>query len=133
MGVLGRLKTEGKIRHSGLSAVGVEQIERARLSVEIATVQNEYNLGTRKHEDVVDYCTEHSIDFIPFYPLKIGQLAESADVKEIAAREGVAQTGDRFSVVTQQIPGNYRNTRDDLNRPPRSKCDGCLQRSSLEE
>jgi pyridoxine 4-dehydrogenase len=64
MGALARLQSEGKIRHIGLSAVSVDQIERARAAVEIATVQNEYNLGTRTHEHVVDYCTAHGIAFI---------------------------------------------------------------------
>ncbi|WP_263377600.1 aldo/keto reductase [Granulicella paludicola] len=104
MGVLGRVQAEGKIRHIGLSAVGVEQIERARSSVEIATVQNEYNLGTRKHEDVVDYCTAHNIGFIPFYPLKIGQRAESEQLKAIAAREGVAQTGIALAWLLTRSP-----------------------------
>jgi pyridoxine 4-dehydrogenase len=66
MGVLGKLQAQGKIRHVGLSAVNVEQIERARSAAEITTVQNEYNLGTRAHEDVVNYCTAHNIGFIPF-------------------------------------------------------------------
>jgi pyridoxine 4-dehydrogenase len=41
MGVLGKLQAQGKIRHVGLSAVNVEQIERARSAAEITTVQNE--------------------------------------------------------------------------------------------
>ena len=60
-------RRRGKIRHIGLSAVNVDQIKRARSTVEIETVQNEYNLGTRKHKDVVEYCEEYGIAFIPFY------------------------------------------------------------------
>src|SRR5882757_8629150 len=89
MGVLARLRDEGKIRHIGLSEVGVDEIERARSEVEVATVQNLYNLAQRKRDDVVDYCARHGIGFIPFYPLKIGDLAESEEVKSLAAREQV--------------------------------------------
>lgn len=89
MGVLKRLRDEGKIRHIGLSEVGVDEIERARSEVEIATVQNLYNLAQRKRDDVVDYCGRHGIGFIPFYPLKIGNLEESEDVKSLAVRENV--------------------------------------------
>ena len=89
MGVLARLRDEGKIRHIGLSEVGIDEIERARSEVEIATVQNLYNLSQRKRDDVVDYCGRHGIGFIPFYPLKIGDLAESEEVKLLAARENV--------------------------------------------
>jgi pyridoxine 4-dehydrogenase len=93
MGVLGKLQAQGKIRHVGLSAVNVEQIERARSAAEITTVQNEYNLGTRAHEDVVNYCTAHNIGFIPFYPLKVGKLAESEELKAMARREGITPSG----------------------------------------
>ena len=89
MGVLAQLREEGKIRYIGLSEVDVDHIERARSVVEIATVQNLYNLAQRKHDDVVDYCARHGIGFIPFYPLKIGDLADSEALKSLAAREKV--------------------------------------------
>ena len=87
MGVLARLQDEGKIRHVGLSAVNVEQIARARTVIDIATVQNEYNLASRKHEDVLSYCEQHAIGFIPFYPQQIGKLAEAETLRAIAVRE----------------------------------------------
>ena len=87
MGVLARLRDEGKIRHVGLSAVSVEQIERARTVIDIASVQNEYNLASRQHEDVLTFCERHTIGFIPFYPQQIGKLAEAETLKAIAARE----------------------------------------------
>ncbi len=89
MGVLVRLREEGKIRHVGLSKVDVDQIERARTVIEIATVQNEYNLANRKDEAVLDVCESRGIGFIPFYPLRIGKLAESEVLKAMAMREGV--------------------------------------------
>jgi pyridoxine 4-dehydrogenase len=45
--------------------VSVEQVERARQVVSIAAVQNHYNLSERTHEDVVDYCAENGIVFVP--------------------------------------------------------------------
>ncbi|HEY1537459.1 MAG TPA: aldo/keto reductase [Polyangiaceae bacterium] len=89
MGVLTRLRDEGKIRHVGLSEVSVDQIARARSVIPIATVQNEYNLANRRHEDVLDFCEGHRIGFIPFYPQKVGALAESDALKSIATRERV--------------------------------------------
>jgi pyridoxine 4-dehydrogenase len=87
MGVLTRFREEGKIRHIGLSEVGVDQIKLARSVTAIATVQNLYNLAQRKHDDVVDYCGCHGIGFIPFYPLKIGDLADAEVMKSMALRE----------------------------------------------
>src|SRR5262245_48952426 len=53
------LRDEGLIRHVALSDVTIPQIERARQTVPIAAVQNEYNLLERKHDAVVDYCAMH--------------------------------------------------------------------------
>lgn len=89
MGVLTQLRNEGKIRHIGLSEVSVDQIARARTVVEIATVQNEYNLASRRHEDVLDFCESQGIGFIPFYPQRIGKTDESEILRSIARREGV--------------------------------------------
>ena len=63
-------RDSGKIRHVGLSEVGVEQIERAREIVPIAAVQDQYNLSERRWEDVVDHCAREGIVFVPFFPLR---------------------------------------------------------------
>lgn len=104
MGVLARLREEGKIRYIGLSEVDVDHIERARSVVEIATVQNLYNLAQRTHDDVVDYCARHGIGFIPFYPLKIGDLADSEALKSLAAREKVTPALIALSWLFQRSP-----------------------------
>jgi pyridoxine 4-dehydrogenase len=67
---------QGKIRHIGLSEVGVDAIERARRVVPIVSVQNRYNLVDREWEDVVDYCEREGIAFIPWYPLQAGDVAK---------------------------------------------------------
>jgi pyridoxine 4-dehydrogenase len=72
----------GRIRHVGISEVSVEQLESARRVVPIAAVQNHYNLTERRHEDVLDYCTEQGIPFVPYFPLRsveVPALHEIAD------------------------------------------------------
>jgi pyridoxine 4-dehydrogenase len=72
----------GKIRHVGISEVGIDQIDRARKVVPITAVQNHYNLSERRHEEVVDYCAGEGIVFVPFFPLggdggrPLGEIAE---------------------------------------------------------
>jgi aryl-alcohol dehydrogenase-like predicted oxidoreductase len=61
---------EGKIRRVGVSEVGIEEIERARQIVPIASVQNHYNLSERRYDEVVDYCAEQQMLFVPFFPLR---------------------------------------------------------------
>ena len=76
VGALADMKREGKIRHVGLSNVSVAQLEEARRIVDIATVQNRYNLADRVHEPVLEACERTGIGFIPWYPLATGDLAK---------------------------------------------------------
>src|SRR5919206_1336458 len=82
LGALAECRDRGKIRHVGLSQVGIDEIERGRRVVPIAAVQNEYNLSERRYDEVVDYCAGEGIVFVPFYPLRgdggraLGEIAE---------------------------------------------------------
>jgi len=75
-------KDEGKVRHVGVSNVSVDQLETAREVVEIATVQNQYNIGDREHEEVLEYCEDHDIGFIPWAPLGSGELGGLGEVAD---------------------------------------------------
>jgi pyridoxine 4-dehydrogenase len=50
--------------------VTVDDIEAASKMFEVATVQNRYNLVDRGSEDVLNYCEEHRIGFIPAKPAR---------------------------------------------------------------
>ena len=90
-GALAELREEGKVRHVGLSEVGIEEIRQARKIVPIATVQNRYSLVDRSYEDVLDFCELEGIGFIPWFPLATGDLARpGGPLDDIAARRGVA-------------------------------------------
>ena len=112
VGTLRDLRGEGKIRHLGLSNVSVAQLEEARGIVEVASVQNEYNLGNRESEDVLEACEAAGIAFLPWYPLDAGELARpGGPVDAVAAAHGAtpAQVALawllRRSPVTIPIPG----------------------------
>jgi pyridoxine 4-dehydrogenase len=77
LGAVSKLQKAGKIRHIGLSEVKVSEIEQARKVVEIVSVQNKYNLGDRAHEDVLEYCEQNGIAFIPWFPVAAGELARA--------------------------------------------------------
>lgn len=92
LGAIVDLQKEGKIRHVGLSNVSVAQLDQARSMTDIVTVQNRFNLGDRKHADVLDACTRQGIGFIPWYPLASGDLARGdGPLKEIAAEHDATQ------------------------------------------
>jgi pyridoxine 4-dehydrogenase len=84
---LALLREEGKIRHVGLSNVGVRELEIAIDIVPIASVQNRYNLSDRSSEAVLQACEREEVGFIPWYPLAKGRLARpGGPLDEIAAR-----------------------------------------------
>jgi pyridoxine 4-dehydrogenase len=90
LGVIAQLQQQGKIRHVGLSEVKPAEIDRARQVVKIVSVQNLYNLGDRKHEDVLEYCEKEGLAFIPWYPVAAGKLARPGGTLDaIAKRHGV--------------------------------------------
>ncbi len=89
IGELEALQDEGKIAHIGLSEVSVEQLQAAERVAPIASVQNLYNLTNRKAEPLLEYCEEHGIGFIPWFPLATGKLSEpGGPAAAIAQRTG---------------------------------------------
>jgi pyridoxine 4-dehydrogenase len=84
---LAELRDEGKIRHVGLSNVGVRELVMALDIVPIVSVQNRYNLTDRSSEAVIETCEREGIAFIPWFPLATGKLASpGGDLDEIASR-----------------------------------------------
>ena len=86
LGAIKRMQKQGKIRHIGLSEVKPHEIDQARKVVDIVSVQNQYNIGDRQHEDVVDYCTQNKIAFIPWFPVAAGKLAQPGGKLDAAAK-----------------------------------------------
>ncbi len=76
----------GKIKYVGLSEVDIKDIEAARKVLPIVSVQNLYNLGNRKWEEVVDYTEKEGIAFIPWYPLASGPHKLQTNIGELAAK-----------------------------------------------
>ena len=109
---IAEMQREGLIAHVGLSEVKVEEIEAARRHFTVATVQNLYNLVNRQSEDVLTFCEQEAIGFIPWFPLAAGNLARPGGVLDtIAARLKVTPAAVALAWVLQRskvmlpIPG----------------------------
>jgi pyridoxine 4-dehydrogenase len=102
LGAIAEHRDAGKIREIGISAVTVEQIEAAREVVPIAAVQNHYNVGERGHDDVVDYCEENGILFVPYYPVK-GDAPPG--LAEIAKRHDASPEQIALAWLLHRSPG----------------------------
>jgi hypothetical protein len=108
---LAELKDEGFVRHVGLSNVSVDQLETARDHVEVATVQNRYNVAHRADDDVLAACEAYGIGFVPWYPLAAGDIDGVDGIREIAAAHDATPPQIALawllarSEVTLPIPG----------------------------
>jgi pyridoxine 4-dehydrogenase len=101
LAAIAEFRDAGRIRHVGLSQVGIEQIERARRVVPIAAVQNQYNLSAREYEDVVDYCAGEGIVFVPYFPLR-GEGGPA--LREIAERHGATPAQITLAWLLRRSP-----------------------------
>ncbi len=73
------LQDEGQVKYLGLSNVTLELLKKAQEHIKVVSVQNHYNFEHRTDsEDVLNYCEEQGIAFIPYFPIGGGQ----ADLKK---------------------------------------------------
>jgi aryl-alcohol dehydrogenase-like predicted oxidoreductase len=111
-GVLKKMQEEGKIRHIGLSEVKPAEIDNARKTIRVVSVQNLYNIGDRNHEDTLQYCEKNKLAFIPWFPVAAGKLAQPGGLLDETAKKhhaSVAQLAIAWllhrSEVILPIPG----------------------------
>lgn len=76
---LQELKEQGKIKAIGVSNFTLDQLKEANKDGYVDVVQLEYNLLHRENEAVLQYCVDHLITFIPYFPLASGILAGKYD------------------------------------------------------
>jgi pyridoxine 4-dehydrogenase len=112
---IARMRANGYLRHVGLSEVSVADIQEAQRYFPVATVQNQYNLVDRKSEAVLDYCEQHNIGFIPWFPLAAGDLAKPGSALSTIAQRLSATPSQaalawtlKRSPVMLPIPGTSR-------------------------
>ena len=99
LGLLAELRDAGKLRNIGISDVSIGEIGTARDVVEIAAVQNEFNLD-QKEDDAVDLCANEGIAYVPFFPLRGGGRA----VDEIASAHGVSANAVKIAWLLGRSP-----------------------------
>ncbi|MEV0221679.1 aldo/keto reductase [Streptomyces sp. NPDC050704] len=138
LGALRDLRDEGKIGRIGLSEVTVDELDQARKIVDIASVQNRYNLLDREYEPVLAACEEAGIAFLPWRPVAAGTSGERAEIAAVASELDATPTQVSLawlldhSPVIVPIPGtaqiahleeNLAATTLTLTPPQRSRLD----------
>jgi pyridoxine 4-dehydrogenase len=83
--VLAELKSQGLIRHLGLSNISPEQLAEAQTITEIVGIQNLYNLAHRHDDAFIDDLAEQGIAYVPFFPLGGFTPLQSSELDAVAA------------------------------------------------
>jgi aryl-alcohol dehydrogenase-like predicted oxidoreductase len=104
-GAIRELHDEGKVRFVGVSEISLNQLRRARQLIEIATVQNRFNLGEQAADDVLRACEQWRIGFIPWAPIAMGDLARAAGaLASVATRHDATQAQVALAWLLERSP-----------------------------
>jgi pyridoxine 4-dehydrogenase len=87
LGILVRLKEEGKIRHIGVCNVSEDHLDVALGITPIVSVQNRYGHADRSSQAILDRCEVETLAFLPWAPLGGGNVSDET-VERIAAEHG---------------------------------------------
>ena len=97
-GAVKELIEQGKVKHFGLSEVGVQTIRRAHAVQPVTALQSEYSLWWREPEDaILPTLEELGIGFVPFSPLGKGFLTGTIDETTTFADGDFRNTVPRFT------------------------------------
>ena len=88
IGAIAELKSEGKIRHVGISNVNEAQLREAQRIVPIVSVQNRYNTADRRSESMIDLCEQEQLTFLPWAPVQ--EADKNPAVARAATDHGVS-------------------------------------------
>jgi pyridoxine 4-dehydrogenase len=96
LGALKTLHDEGKIESIGLSNATVNEVASALETVDLGEVQNAYNIKLRDDEDVLRFCAERDIAYVPFFPIGSSfaggpkPLADDPTISSVAAKHSAS-------------------------------------------
>jgi pyridoxine 4-dehydrogenase len=104
-GAIRDLRDEGKIRFVGVSEVSVGELARARGLIDVATVQNRYNVIERGADDVLTACEADGIGFMPWAPIRTrDRPVSSGALSSIAARHGATPAQIALAWLLRRSP-----------------------------
>ncbi len=92
------------MRHIGVSNVTLDQLREAQRVTEIVCVQNRDAVGHRHagSRDVVDYCAEQGIPFVPFFAIA-GEGREGRPASEKDTEDAVREVAEAHGASPAQV------------------------------
>jgi aryl-alcohol dehydrogenase-like predicted oxidoreductase len=104
-GAITDLMAAGKVRHWGLSEMGLNTLRRAHAVLPVTAVQSEYSMLWRGPEaSVLPTCEELGIGFVPWSPLGVQFLTGAIDANTRFAPGDIRGMESRFS--PEHLPHN---------------------------
>jgi pyridoxine 4-dehydrogenase len=89
LGAMAAMRDEGLIGGIGLSNITLDDYRAARSQIDVACVQNAYNLTSRSEQGLFDACHDDAVPFVPFFPLGSAFFPENP-VLEVPAVQAAA-------------------------------------------
>ncbi|WP_426702300.1 aldo/keto reductase family oxidoreductase [Rhodanobacter sp. Col0626] len=83
---LAELRSQGLIRHLGLSNATANQVAEAQRIAPVVCVQNQYNLAHRGDDAFVDALAAQGVAYVPFFPLGGFTPLQSQTLSDVAMR-----------------------------------------------
>jgi len=99
LGAMEELRTEGLIGGIGLSNVSLDDYLAARSRIEVACVQNAYNVTDRSDQALFDACRTDGVPYVPFFPLGSAFFPHNPVLRDPA----VDDTARRLNVTPAQV------------------------------
>ena len=97
-GAVQDLMRQGKVRHWGLSEMGLGTLRRAHAALPLTAVQSEYSMLWRGPEEaVLPLCEQLGIGFVPWSPIGVGFLTGAIDAETRFAPGDIRASETRFS------------------------------------
>jgi aryl-alcohol dehydrogenase-like predicted oxidoreductase len=103
-GALAKLQKEGLIRHLGLSEASDAQLTEVQAIAPVVTVQNLYNVASRRDDALVDRCAAEGIGYAAYFPLGGFTPLQSAALDGVAARLGASPHQVALAWLLQRSP-----------------------------
>jgi pyridoxine 4-dehydrogenase len=93
------LREEGLIAGIGLSSVSFDEYREAKSTIDVACVQNPYNVIDRTDHDIFEACRTDGVPYVPFFPLGSAFHAQNP----VLTAPAVLSTADRLNATPAQV------------------------------
>lgn len=102
-------RDDGLIDGVGISTATLDQVRRAHESVGLACVQNAFSVVDQADRPVLEYCADHGIAYVPYFPLgsafpNAPKVTGQPTVRAVARRRGVSPATVGLAWLLAQAP-----------------------------